>query len=294
MMCRCRALIASGILISNDAATLGEMRRVQTRVVRSLLLMGGCSPRRRLCAMVRAPWPARNSILDIRVYEYPPAAASHFGNPRPTASPDTRNRAPASRTWVPSGCARAIAESNPFVDSMPADTGLADDFAGPHAARVEILNGLEQLDFRLKTQFAVAPLLRSIRMGPHRHAAARGGSRLNSSGLYGNNQELSQMTQFFFRHFQHVLNQMKPVGNLNGLRRAAAPSIAIEPMPVPADGGDLRMSAQPGRERLCRTFRQEIDHCVPLQIHQYRPVALTLPPCPVVYADDLKVIRLLH
>lgn len=99
------------------------------------------------------------------------------------------------------------------------------------------------------------------------------------------------MTQLFLRHFQQVLGQMKPVGNLNGLRRATSRSVGIESVPVPADGGDLRMSSQPGREGLCRTFWQEIDHRVPFQVHQYRSIALALTPRPVVHANDLRPIR---
>ena len=66
--------------------------------------------------------------------------------------------------------------------------------------------------------------------------------------------------QFSFHRLPQIPNQVKTIGNLSGVRSCAVGSFGIAAMPIPAYGCDAWVRSQPGRQRIRRTLRQNIDH----------------------------------
>ena len=68
-----------------------------------------------------------------------------------------------------------------------------------------------------------------------------------------------------------VLQHMKAVGHLPGLRRALTRAFGVETAPIAADNLDAGMLSQPLSGRLGRSVRYHIDHLTPLQIGMIVP-----------------------
>ncbi len=85
---------------------------------------------------------------------------------------------------------------------------------------------------------------------------------------------------------------MEAIGDLGGLRRAAANRLGIRAVPIAADDHDVGMGGQPRRHRIGRAHREDVHDPPPLQIHEDRPVVvLALLPRPVIDADDVEDVR---
>ena len=79
-----------------------------------------------------------------------------------------------------------------------------------------------------------------------------------------------------------VAEQMPSIGHLNGVGRALTNSVGIRASTITGDDLDTGAITQPPTDCRCFTVRQQIDDLVRLQVHQYRAVAVTPPPGPVV------------
>ena len=81
---------------------------------------------------------------------------------------------------------------------------------------------------------------------------------------------------------------MPAIRDLDCIRRALAHTVRIGPGPVACDDLDARVSAQPPGQGLGLPVRQEVDHCVALQVDQDGPVAAAPAPCPVIDGQDAR------
>jgi hypothetical protein len=66
-------------------------------------------------------------------------------------------------------------------------------------------------------------------------------------------------------------HQMKAIGDLRGLRRAAPSALGVRAVAIAADDRDTRMRGEPGRDRIGRAHREDIHDATPLQIDEDRP-----------------------
>lgn len=80
-----------------------------------------------------------------------------------------------------------------------------------------------------------------------------------------------------FDGLAQVVPQMPGVGDLLGLRGAAAGAFGIGSGPVPADDLYFRMALQPCGQRFGVPAGQHVHRAPPLQIHQDRGVRVALP-----------------
>ena len=87
--------------------------------------------------------------------------------------------------------------------------------------------------------------------------------------------------------FPQVFDQMKPIHDLDGVRRAPANAIRIEGTPIPTDDGHGGMLGQPVRDEVRRALGQEVKDLVILQIDQDGPVALPASPRPLIDPQHL-------
>jgi hypothetical protein len=92
-----------------------------------------------------------------------------------------------------------------------------------------------------------------------------------------------------FQRLDQVLGEVEAIGNLDSIRCATARCLAIAPASIATD--DLRrgMPVQPGNECLGLTVREQIDHTVPLQIHQDGAIAVTTAKGEVIDAQDPRI-----
>lgn len=83
-----------------------------------------------------------------------------------------------------------------------------------------------------------------------------------------------------------MLEEVKPVGDLSGVRCALACSFGIRLRPVSHDDLDAGISAQPRGQRLGGPPLEEIDRSMGLQINQDRGVHLTATEGEIIDAED--------
>jgi hypothetical protein len=116
------------------------------------------------------------------------------------------------------------------------------DFRYFHTRRLHLLDLLKQLNLLLamlfdyfsavfdnpRTNPDLVRLLLSLWLGGRRRLARQG------------NPQLSPMnSEFSFHRLAQIPNQVKTVGDLNGLRGRAASPFGIATVPVPRDGSDV-------------------------------------------------------
>lgn len=75
-----------------------------------------------------------------------------------------------------------------------------------------------------------------------------------------------------FGGFAHVVPQMPPVGDLDGLRGAGGRALSEERGPIPADDLDARPFGEPGRKAGRLPVGQQVDRPTDLDIDQDGPV----------------------
>ena len=83
-----------------------------------------------------------------------------------------------------------------------------------------------------------------------------------------------------------ILNQMKAIGHLSGLRRALSGSLGIETAAISADDLNRRAFLQLGFRALNAAVVQDIDNCSTLEIDDDRAVSRGAPPTPIIDAND--------
>jgi len=82
-----------------------------------------------------------------------------------------------------------------------------------------------------------------------------------------------------------IAHQVIAIVDLHRRRRAFSPALSIQTTAVTGDHFHSRMQAKPLGKARDRSHRKQIDHSSPLEIHEYGPVPLLLPPSPVVYTQ---------
>jgi hypothetical protein len=82
-----------------------------------------------------------------------------------------------------------------------------------------------------------------------------------------------------------VLEQVPPIGGLNGRGCPLARTLGVGAGTVTADHLHPGMPPQPVRERLGASVRQEVDNPAPLKVAQDRAVAVAAAPRPIIHAE---------
>jgi hypothetical protein len=85
-----------------------------------------------------------------------------------------------------------------------------------------------------------------------------------------------------------VLDEMEPIDHLHGIGRAPANAIRIQVAPITADHRNRRMLGEPCRDAGGRAVRQQVDDTMCRQIDEDGAIAMTSPPGPLVYPNDLE------
>lgn len=89
----------------------------------------------------------------------------------------------------------------------------------------------------------------------------------------------------FFDGRTKVLDQMKPIGDLLGLRCAFTGCLRIQAAAVPTDDLDGRMITQPFGRTLDATVVQYVDDRAALKVDHDGPIARRPPPAPIIDTD---------
>ena len=85
-----------------------------------------------------------------------------------------------------------------------------------------------------------------------------------------------------------VLDEMEPIDHLHGIGRAPANAIRVQVAPITADHRNRRMLGEPCRDAGGRAVRQQVDDTMCRQIDEDGAIAMTSPPGPLVYPNDLE------
>jgi hypothetical protein len=85
-----------------------------------------------------------------------------------------------------------------------------------------------------------------------------------------------------FNCFTKIGIQMPPIRDLDRLWSTLGHSIHVVDPSISTNHFDLWVVSQPGTHRLHASIRQQIQHLLPLQIHDDGAVALTTAPAPIV------------
>ena len=102
----------------------------------------------------------------------------------------------------------------------------------------------------------------------------------------------AQATEFLLHDAAEILDEVKPVGDLACLGRAAAHTFGVWAMAVPTDHSDRWMCRQPGGHGIRRSYGQHINDPMVFQIHQDGPeVVLAFLPRPVIDAEYVHGVR---
>ena len=83
-----------------------------------------------------------------------------------------------------------------------------------------------------------------------------------------------------------IAEQMPSIGHLDGVRRALPDSVGVRAGTITGDDLDTGTIMQPPTDGRCLPVRQQIDDLVRFQVHQYRAIAATPPPGPVVDPEN--------
>ncbi len=89
----------------------------------------------------------------------------------------------------------------------------------------------------------------------------------------------------FFDGRAKVLDQMKPIGDLLGLRCAFTSRLRIQAVAVPTDDLDGRTVTQPLGRTLDAAVIQYVDNRAALEVDHDGSVARRPPPAPIIYTD---------
>lgn len=89
----------------------------------------------------------------------------------------------------------------------------------------------------------------------------------------------------FFDGRTKVLDQMKPIGNLPGLRCAFTGGLRIQAAAVAADNLDGRMTPKPSGRILDATVIQYVNDRAALEVDHDGPIARRAPPTPIIDTD---------
>jgi hypothetical protein len=87
------------------------------------------------------------------------------------------------------------------------------------------------------------------------------------------------------QRFSEVLQEVKAIDHLGGLRRASAGAVARGVQAISGDDGDTSMLASPMDKRSCRTVVEPRHRLALCSGNQDRVVALALTVCPVIDPD---------
>ncbi len=93
-------------------------------------------------------------------------------------------------------------------------------------------------------------------------------------------------TELRLNGLAQVLQNMKSIGDLPGLRRAFPRALGERAAAIAADDLDLRMPLEPVRRRARGTIRQKVDYLPPLQVDDDGPISGALAPRPIIDAHD--------
>jgi hypothetical protein len=85
--------------------------------------------------------------------------------------------------------------------------------------------------------------------------------------------------------FEKIDNQMKTIGNLNGVRSAGIGTFGIEATSISCDDFQTRLLLQPKPQFICRTSWQKVYNTMTIQINQNRSVILTFLPRPIIDSE---------
>lgn len=86
----------------------------------------------------------------------------------------------------------------------------------------------------------------------------------------------------------HVLDQVKPVAYLHRVWCATGGTLHIRHTAIPADHFDARMVKQPLREGISRTFREQIDDVVALEVDENSTVDMPFAEGEVVHPQNAR------
>lgn len=89
-----------------------------------------------------------------------------------------------------------------------------------------------------------------------------------------------------------VLEEMEPIGNLDGIRCARSSCLGIAPTAIPTDDLGMGMMLQPRDESRGLAIREQINHTAALQIHQDGAVPVPAAEGEVVDAQDTRIVML--
>jgi hypothetical protein len=88
--------------------------------------------------------------------------------------------------------------------------------------------------------------------------------------------------------FSEVLQEVKTVGHLRGLRRTRTSAIHIRFQAISGDDRDPRMRVQPSGERVSLTVVEQCHWLVMCEVHHDCPIALALLLGPIIDPDGLQ------
>ena len=91
-----------------------------------------------------------------------------------------------------------------------------------------------------------------------------------------------------FKHLPRVEQQVPPIGDLHGRRRAQRGAAPILGRAVACDDLHLRLAAEPGGQRQGGAVRQQVNGALPFEVDQDGAVAPTLAQRPVIDSDDVR------
>jgi hypothetical protein len=112
------------------------------------------------------------------------------------------------------------------------------------------------------------------------------GHLLTTDGIIDGRERLVMCLEHLFEGFHQILQQVKPVGDLGGLRRSLARPIGIGSGSVARDDLYPRVGPQPLRQGLGLTIGQQGDRLPAFQIDQYGPISLAFAQGEIVDAQD--------
>ncbi len=89
-----------------------------------------------------------------------------------------------------------------------------------------------------------------------------------------------------FERLADVRQEVEPIRHLDRVGRALARAIGVGAAPIAGYHRDTRMGAQPRRDGVGRPIPQQVDHLMPFEVDEDRPVGLAAFVGPVIDAQD--------
>jgi hypothetical protein len=119
-----------------------------------------------------------------------------------------------------------------------------------------------------------------------RGGAVRQGHSLTTDGVIDGGERGPMGVEHLLEGFHQILQQVKPVGDLGGLRRSLARPIGIGSGSVARDDLDPRVGPQPLRQGLGLPIGQQGDRLPAFQLDQHGPIGLACAQGEIVHAQD--------